>query len=105
MGNQSLVMRGGDASGPDGHRAYAVGDIHGRLDLLDRILEKIETDDASRPAARTTIVFLGDLIDRGPQSAQVVERLRTYRPDFAEPDGQSRGGLAPHPGWRDRIPA
>lgn len=78
-------MRGADASGPDGHRAYAVGDIHGRLDLLDQILEKIEADDSSRPAARTTIVFLGDLIDRGPQSAQVVERLRTYRPDFAEP--------------------
>jgi len=78
-------MRGADASGPDGHRAYAVGDIHGRLDLLDQILAKIEADDAPRAAAITTIVFLGDLIDRGPQSAQVVERLRTYRPDFAEP--------------------
>lgn len=78
-------MRITDASGPDGHRAYAVGDIHGRLDLLDQILEKIEADDGSRPSAHTTIVFLGDLIDRGPQSAQVLERLRTYRPDFAKP--------------------
>ena len=79
------MMRQASALGPKGHRAYAVGDIHGRLDLLDQILAKIEADDSSRPPARTTIVFLGDLIDRGPQSAQVVERLRTYRPDFAEP--------------------
>jgi serine/threonine protein phosphatase 1 len=71
--------------GPKGHRAYAVGDVHGRLDLLDEILEKIEEDNARRAAASTTVVFLGDLIDRGPQSAEVVERLRNYHPDFAEP--------------------
>ncbi|HJR83185.1 MAG TPA: metallophosphoesterase family protein [Sphingomicrobium sp.] len=70
--------------GPAGHRAYAIGDIHGRLDLLDRMLEKIETDQAARKPARTSIVFLGDLIDRGPQSAGVVERLRNYRPSFAK---------------------
>lgn len=70
-------------AGPPGHRAYAVGDIHGRLDLLEDMLAKIEADDASRPDARTTIIFLGDLIDRGPQSAGVVDRLRKYRPAFA----------------------
>ena len=69
---------------PPGHRAYAIGDIHGRLDLLDELLALIETDDSSRLAVKTTIVFLGDLIDRGPQSAQVVERLRRYRPSFAK---------------------
>lgn len=68
-----------------GHRAYAVGDIHGRLDLLDELLGKIDADNSARPAARVTIIFLGDLIDRGPQSAQVVERLRRYRPAFAKP--------------------
>ena len=67
-------------AGPKGHRAYAVGDVHGRLDLLDEMLGKIEADIAARPAAETSIVFLGDLIDRGPQSAQVVERLRLYAP-------------------------
>ena len=67
-------------AGPRGHRAYAVGDIHGRLDLLDEMLALIEADIASRPAARNVIIFLGDLIDRGPQSAQVVERLRLYSP-------------------------
>ncbi len=66
--------------GPSGHRAYAVGDIHGRLDLLEILLAKIEADIASRPRSYNFIIFLGDLIDRGPQSAQVIERLRTWRP-------------------------
>lgn len=60
-------------------RAYAVGDIHGRLDLLNEILGRIEADIESRPRAKNFIVFLGDLVDRGPDSAGVVERLRTYR--------------------------
>ncbi|WP_375429279.1 metallophosphoesterase family protein [uncultured Sphingomonas sp.] len=61
---------------PAGVRAYAVGDIHGRLDLLDDLIGRIDADDAGRKPADTTIVFLGDLIDRGPDSAGVVERLR-----------------------------
>jgi serine/threonine protein phosphatase 1 len=71
--------------GKEGARAYAIGDIHGRLDLLDRLLRQVEEDIASRPPRRTFIVFLGDLIDRGPHSAGVVERLRTYRPSRARP--------------------
>lgn len=77
-------FRNGRRGAPDRQRAFAIGDIHGRLDLLDELLERIEADDRPRPQAKTTIVFLGDLIDRGPQSAQVVERLRRYRPDFAK---------------------
>ena len=50
---------------------YAVGDIHGHLDQLDRALALIEADGG--PAAR--IVFLGDLVDRGPDSRGVIERL------------------------------
>lgn len=61
---------------PEGQRLYAIGDIHGRLDLLDQLLTRIDADDAARPAARTTLIFLGDLVDRGPDSAGVVERLR-----------------------------
>ena len=64
---------------PKGRRAYAVGDIHGRLDLLNRLLTDIERDISSRAAADNYVVFLGDLIDRGPQSSEVVERLRTLR--------------------------
>ena len=70
--------QGGVPSGPPGQRAYVVGDVHGRLDLLDELLEQIHADIAERPSAKTWLVFLGDLIDRGPSSAQVVERLRTY---------------------------
>jgi len=68
---------------PAGHRLYAIGDIHGRDDLLQQLLGEIEADHAARGPARLVIVFLGDLIDRGPGSAAVVERLRTYRPDGA----------------------
>jgi serine/threonine protein phosphatase 1 len=71
------------ARGKEGCRAYAVGDIHGRLDLLNLLIERIEEDMAARPPARTFIIFLGDFIDRGPDSAGVVERLRTYKPQGA----------------------
>src|SRR3954471_5277733 len=66
-------------SGPDGQAAYVVGDIHGRLDLLDNLLDRIHRDIEQRRPGNTLIVFLGDLVDRGPDSARVVERLRTYR--------------------------
>lgn len=58
-----------------GERIYAIGDIHGRLDLLEDLLAQIHTDNAGRASARTTFVFLGDLVDRGPNSRGVVERL------------------------------
>jgi serine/threonine protein phosphatase 1 len=60
---------------PAGRRVYAVGDIHGRLDLLDRLLEMIGSDDRERGHAETELIFLGDLVDRGPDSRGVVERL------------------------------
>lgn len=65
-------------AGAAGHRAYVVGDIHGRLDLLDLLLDKIHADMDMRAPRPTMLVFVGDLIDRGPASAEVVERLRTY---------------------------
>ena len=52
--------------------------MHGRLDLLEELLGEIERDRSERPTPKTLLVFLGDLIDRGPHSAQVIERLRTY---------------------------
>lgn len=76
-------LKGRASMCPAGWRAYAIGDVHGCLDLLDEILRRIESDSAARGPARVAIVFLGDLIDRGPESAQVVERLRCYRPGFA----------------------
>lgn len=71
--------------GKAGCRAYAVGDVHGRLDLLDRMLAEIERDRLARPSRKTFVIFLGDLIDRGPDSAGVVERLRHYSPLGARP--------------------
>jgi serine/threonine protein phosphatase 1 len=68
---------------PAGYRVYAIGDVHGRLDLVDELLHRIELDRQARGQAKTVIVFLGDLIDRGPASAQVIERLRTYSPHGA----------------------
>jgi serine/threonine protein phosphatase 1 len=82
---RSTAASGPAPRGKAGARAYAVGDIHGCLDLLDDLLGRIERDSAARPPKRTWIVFLGDLIDRGPSSAGVVERLRTWRPAFATP--------------------
>ena len=60
---------------PEGQLLYAVGDIHGRLDLLESLLGLIERDATGRHADRRTLVFLGDYVDRGPDSRGVVERL------------------------------
>jgi serine/threonine protein phosphatase 1 len=60
---------------PEGQRVYAVGDIHGCVDMLDDLLAQIEADDVAREPAETTIIFLGDLVDRGPASAAVIDRL------------------------------
>ncbi|HEU4970113.1 metallophosphoesterase [Sphingomonas sp.] len=59
---------------PADTRVYAIGDIHGRLDLLDRLLFSIEADDRARDAMGSQLIFLGDLVDRGPNSAGVVQR-------------------------------
>lgn len=72
-------------SGAPGARAYAIGDIHGRLDLLELLLERIAEEEAQRERCPTYLVFLGDLIDRGPDSAGVVARLRTTRWDYIKP--------------------
>jgi serine/threonine protein phosphatase 1 len=62
-----------------GQRIYAIGDIHGRADLLTRLLRKIETD-AGGFAGEVTLVAMGDVIDHGPQSAEVVDILQTQLP-------------------------
>jgi serine/threonine protein phosphatase 1 len=59
---------------PDGERVYAIGDIHGRLDCLDTLMSRIVNDEAGRGPADTTLIFLGDLIDRGAESRGVIER-------------------------------
>lgn len=59
---------------PDGHRIYAIGDIHGRDDLFAELIDLIERDKAEAEPAEATLILLGDLVDRGPGSKQVVDR-------------------------------
>ena len=61
---------------PPGERIYAVGDVHGRLDLFEAAISAIDADDAACRPAQTTIILLGDLIDRGPDSAGVIAAAR-----------------------------
>lgn len=61
---------------PDGERIYVVGDVHGRADLFRSLIDAIEDDDRQAAPAATTIVLLGDLVDRGPDSAGVVAQAR-----------------------------
>ncbi len=64
---------------PEGTRVYAVGDIHGRLDLFESMIARIEADDAAAPPAETHVVLLGDLVDRGADSAGVIDRARRWQ--------------------------
>jgi serine/threonine protein phosphatase 1 len=65
---------------PDGLRAYAVGDIHGRFDLLERLYGQIRRDLQEEPPTRSVEIFLGDYLDRGEQSCQVVEWMISAEP-------------------------
>ncbi len=60
---------------PKGERVYAVGDIHGMADLLGEALAAITADIEARPVDRVTEIFLGDYVDRGPDSRAVIEML------------------------------
>jgi serine/threonine protein phosphatase 1 len=60
---------------PDGTRVYAIGDIHGRADLLRAMHQLIHEDAYERQAPRNVVVYLGDYVDRGPASAEVIDIL------------------------------
>ncbi|MEM9901426.1 MAG: metallophosphoesterase family protein [Pseudomonadota bacterium] len=60
---------------------YAVGDIHGCLAPLEALLQRIRDDAGGKPH---DIVFLGDYVDRGPESARVLERLRALEEEADE---------------------
>jgi serine/threonine protein phosphatase 1 len=68
---------------PEGLRIYAVGDVHGRADLLKQLFSRVDEDLKKHPIAETIHIFLGDYIDRGLNSAAVldllIERARTHR--------------------------
>ena len=68
---------------PEGLRIYAVGDVHGRADLLKQLFSRVDEDLKEHPIGETIHIFLGDYIDRGEDSAAVldllIERARTHR--------------------------
>ncbi len=63
-----------EAKTPEGVRLYAIGDIHGRADLL-RDMHRMISEDLSRLAGAATVVYLGDYIDRGLDSRGVLDML------------------------------
>lgn len=65
---------------PEGERIYAVGDIHGRLDLLQKLWVMIKTD-AAKTSLRNIFIFVGDYVDRGPDSKGVIDFLLALQQD------------------------
>ncbi|MEL6756006.1 MAG: metallophosphoesterase family protein [Pseudomonadota bacterium] len=72
-------------AGKPGERVYAIGDIHGCLREVDALLNNIKRHNDYRDPAKTYLVFLGDLVDRGPNSRGVIERLISFPYEFAVP--------------------
>jgi serine/threonine protein phosphatase 1 len=60
---------------PEGVRIYAIGDVHGRADLLEQVFTRIDMHVARYPVDRPIQVLVGDYIDRGPNSREVLDRL------------------------------
>lgn len=66
----------GQSRVPGGQRVYAIGDIHGRFDLASRLIDAIRAEvGALQSGTETFVVGLGNFIDRGPQSREVIELL------------------------------
>ncbi|MGJ0395826.1 MAG: metallophosphoesterase [Methylocystis sp.] len=77
------------AEAPPSMRLYAIGDIHGRADLLHLLAESIADDLAARPSRQAVTIFVGDYIDRGLGSNGVLKRLSAE--DFPTPIVALRG--------------
>jgi serine/threonine protein phosphatase 1 len=71
---------------PDGRVGFAVGDVHGRADLLGEMLAMLEDRafDERREAGNPIVIFLGDYVDRGLHSAGVIDLLLQQRPRYYE---------------------
>ena len=74
-----------EARVPEGVRVYAVGDIHGRADLLRELHDLIADDAAAAPGLEKTIVYLGDYVDRGLESRGVIDLLLDSTPPGVAP--------------------
>jgi serine/threonine protein phosphatase 1 len=65
---------------PAGTVVYAIGDVHGRCDLLEAIHRAVQEDSAARRPRRRVMVYLGDYVSRGIDSQRVVDLVRRHRP-------------------------
>lgn len=79
-----VAAEGSNSVVPPGTRVYAIGDIHGRADLLDRMFERIAEDTSDAPGDKH-VVYLGDYIDRGRDSKGVIERVTKRGPSGCTP--------------------
>lgn len=73
--SEIMPLAGRAPAVPEGTRIYAVGDVHGRLDLLCELEALIDEDARSAAGLRIVQVMLGDYIDRGPESSGVISHL------------------------------
>ena len=80
MFSRLFSKRAEKPEGTPGFRLYAIGDVHGHADLLTDLLAQIRADHRMRWPAKLVLVSVGDLIDRGPDSAGVIEQLRMLDP-------------------------
>jgi serine/threonine protein phosphatase 1 len=64
---------------PGGTRIYAIGDVHGRADLLRALFARIDASLKAYPVKQSVQVLLGDYIDRGPNSREVIDALIARR--------------------------
>jgi serine/threonine protein phosphatase 1 len=72
---QSNVEKSSAVYQPQGVRTYAIGDVHGRADLLAQLFADINDNTAAYPAPRVIEILVGDYIDSGPQSRRVLDIL------------------------------
>jgi len=93
----------------EGQRLYAIGDVHGRRDLLEAMLGRVRADLAARPHPAARVICLGDYVDRGPDSRGVIETLIRLRDDdlpatflLGNHDSYIEEYLA-RPDWYDRT--
>jgi len=74
--NRNVDSRPAYPKGPEGLTIYAIGDIHGRADCLARTFDSIDRDKQSRGVSKASVeIYLGDYVDRGPDSKGVIDRL------------------------------
>jgi serine/threonine protein phosphatase 1 len=78
-----FAKSGAAPRGASGKRCYVIGDVHGRNDLLQQLVDLIDQHNATRPKRDTSIVLLGDLIDRGADSCGVLEFVRAFHSRYA----------------------